>query len=700
MLLGVPEVAKAQTVTLVSNTGQSADADAAGTLDRAQAFTTGSNSGGYTLSSIDIISEDPQGDDASVSVCTVDGSGYPTTTCTALTAPSSFAAGTLTFTASPVMTLTSTTTYTVLIGIPGGGTLILDSTTSDNEDLGAAAGWSLADSYDFKTSSNVWETISNGQSFRITIKGTVGTTTTTQAVWSATFTTVDLGFNLFGCSNGVPSGRCSSTTVLSEDSFTYDSTDYTITDLFTRGSGGNLEFKVDPDFTTNTLADLTLVVGSTSLVLSGGTASSNIKLIFNSPGITLTPGTAINVKLTTGTTTTVTNTAPRVANPIADRTATVGTALNFTFPTNTFNDANDDTLTYTATKSDNSASALPSWLSFDEVTRTFSGTPATADVGTVSVTVTASDGNGGSVSDTFDIVVSADPPTERPTVPAQAAVLVSNVGQSGADGFGLDANELAQSFTTGDNATGYTLTNIELTLQTASSTATPTVKLYRGSADGTEVSTLTGPAMLDTNTIKNYAFTPSPTVTLGTSTTYWVVAEGDAFWVSTTSTSEDGTPAMGWEIGDAYESRVASSTGNFTTSAGPAFMIRVNGTTRSGGGGGNGGGGNGGGGNGGNGGGGGGGGTVTAVGTAVVAVVVVAVVAAARAAPATNTATRQPRRPSSPWTPPGPHPCRGRSTRPPTWITSALTCPTPGCWSSRRVGRPPPWARCGKMRQS
>ena len=422
VLLGVPEVAKAQTVTLVSNTGQSADAAAAGTLDRAQAFTTGSNSGGYTLSSIDIISEDPQGDDASVSVCTVDGSGYPTTTCTALTAPSSFAAGTLTFTASPVMTLTSTTTYTVLIGIPGGGTLILDSTTSDNEDPGAAAGWSLADSYDFKTSSNVWETISNGQSFRITIKGTVGTTTTTQAVWSATFTTVDLGFNLFGCSNGVPSGRCSSTTVLSEDSFTYDSTDYTITDLFTRGSGGNLEFKVDADFTTNTLADLTLVVGSTSLVLSGGTASSNIKLIFNSPGITLTPAPPSTSSSPQEPPPPSPTPRTRVANPIADRTATVGTALNFTFPTNTFNDANDDTLTYTATKSDNSASALPSWLSFDEVTRTFSGTPATADVGTVSVTVTASDGNGGSVSDTFDIVVSADPPTtERPTVPAQTA---------------------------------------------------------------------------------------------------------------------------------------------------------------------------------------------------------------------------------------------------------------------------------------
>ena len=605
VLLALPLQAEAQTaITLVSNTGQGADADAAGTLDRAQAFTTGSNSGGYTLSSIDIISEDPQGDDASVSVCTVDGSGYPTTTCTALTAPSSFAAGTLTFTASPVMTLTSTTTYTVLIGIPGGGTLILDSTTSDGEDTGTAAGWSLTDSYDFKTSSNVWETISNGQSFRIAIKGTVGTTTTTQAVWSATFTPADLGSGILGCSNGVAAARCSNTTVLSEDSFNYDSTDYNITSLLTR-SGGDLEIIVDPDLTTNTLADLTLVVGSTSLVLSGGTFNGDVKVVFNSPGITLTPGTAINVKLTTGTTTTVTNTAPRVANPIADRTATVGTALNFTFPTNTFADTDaGDTLTYTATQSDDSA--LPSWLTFTAATRTFSGTPATADVGTVSVKVTASDGTD-SVSDTFDIVVSADTTTtQRPTVPAQTAVLVSNVGQSGADGFGLDVSELAQSFTTGDNATGYTLTNIELTLQTASSTATPTVKLYRGSADGTEVSTLTGPAMLDTNTIKNYAFTPSPTVPLGTSTTYWVVAKSDAdtYWVSTTSYNEDETPAMGWEIGDAYESRVAGSTDSFTTSAGSVFQLRVNGTTRSG----DGGGGNGGDGGGGNGGGGGGGG--------------------------------------------------------------------------------------------
>ena len=97
------------------------------------------------------------------------------------------------------------------------------------------------------------------------------------------------------------------------------------------------------------------------------------------------------------------NSAPTVANAIANQPATVGTAFDFTFAENTFNDANSgDTLTYTATQDD--GTALPDWLSFAAGTRTFSGTPQTADVGTVTVKVTANDGTD-SVSDTFDIVV-------------------------------------------------------------------------------------------------------------------------------------------------------------------------------------------------------------------------------------------------------------------------------------------------------
>ena len=105
-------------------------------------------------------------------------------------------------------------------------------------------------------------------------------------------------------------------------------------------------------------------------------------------------------------TTTTTNAAPTVANEIGDRTATVGTFFSYLIPANTFADTDTgDTLTYTATKGDDSA--LPSWLGFNATTVLLSGTPAAGDVGTVTVKVTASDGRGGSVSDEFDIVVSA-----------------------------------------------------------------------------------------------------------------------------------------------------------------------------------------------------------------------------------------------------------------------------------------------------
>ena len=273
LALALPAAAQSVT-TLVSNAGQSTTSAPTGDADRAQAFTTGA--AGATLSSVEIISGDNEGDDMAVSLCTVDSSGYPTSSCTALTAPSSFASGTLVFTDPASTTLAATTTYTLLITSPGGESLRLTNTSSNAEETGAAAGWTIANTYHIKNSANVWVPGGFTTSFLITIKGTLSTT----------------------------------------------------------------------------------------------------------------------------------NTAPTVANTIPNQTATAGTAFSYAFLANTFADTDTgDTLTYTATKSDDTA--LPSWLSFAAATRTFSGTPPAADVGTVSVKVTASDGNGGSVSDTFDIVVSA-----------------------------------------------------------------------------------------------------------------------------------------------------------------------------------------------------------------------------------------------------------------------------------------------------
>ena len=120
---------------------------------------------------------------------------------------------------------------------------------------------------------------------------------------------------------------------------------------------------------------------------------------------------------------TAVNDAPTVATAIPDQTATAGTAFRYQVPTTTFSDADTgDTLSYAAMQAD--GMTLPTWLGFTAGTRTFAGTPAATDVETVSVTVTATDSNSGTVSDDFDIVVSAAPnaaPTVANEIPDQTA---------------------------------------------------------------------------------------------------------------------------------------------------------------------------------------------------------------------------------------------------------------------------------------
>ena len=98
------------------------------------------------------------------------------------------------------------------------------------------------------------------------------------------------------------------------------------------------------------------------------------------------------------------NDAPTVAAPIADQNATQGAAFSFTVPGGSFADIDvGDTLSYGATLA--SGAALPTWLSFDANTLTFTGTPANADVGAINVRVTASDTSSAAVFDDFTLTV-------------------------------------------------------------------------------------------------------------------------------------------------------------------------------------------------------------------------------------------------------------------------------------------------------
>ena len=99
-----------------------------------------------------------------------------------------------------------------------------------------------------------------------------------------------------------------------------------------------------------------------------------------------------------------TNRAPVLASPIADALATEDAPLTLSLPAGTFSDADaSDTLLYSASLID--GAALPTWLSFDARTQTFSGTPLQPDVGALEVRITATDHGGLSAQGMFELHV-------------------------------------------------------------------------------------------------------------------------------------------------------------------------------------------------------------------------------------------------------------------------------------------------------
>ena len=139
----------------------------------------------------------------------------------------------------------------------------------------------------------------------------------------------------------------------------------------------------------------------------------------------------------------------------------------------------------------------------------------------------------------------------------------------------------AQSFRTGPNPDGYTITEIQIRLgefhlgRNASA-----VKIHEnnGSEPGNEVATLTNP----TNRLQEQlnAFTTPANTTLDPSTTYWIVVN-DGVAINTTwhlalTPADDETGETGWNIGNGRLWRLSGSTWNTSTSS---LIIAIKGTS-------------------------------------------------------------------------------------------------------------------------
>ncbi|MFN6538962.1 MAG: VCBS domain-containing protein [Nostoc sp. EkiNYC01] len=220
-------------------------------------------------------------------------------------------------------------------------------------------------SIDGTASRNIIVTI-NGVNDAATITGTStavvtedATTPNLTATGSLTVSDVDAGQNIFNTTVTSATGNLGSLSITSAGAYTYSVANSAVQFL---GAG---QTKTE-----------TFTVASVD-----GTASRNIIVTIN--GV---------------------NDAPTVNSAIADRTTVENSVFNFTVPANTFADVDtSNTLTYTATL--DNGNALPSWLTFNSSTRIFSGTPAAANVGTISVRLTARDTSNATVNDIFNLTV-------------------------------------------------------------------------------------------------------------------------------------------------------------------------------------------------------------------------------------------------------------------------------------------------------
>ena len=611
---------------LVSNFGQ-ADGGTGNFVqhDHAQAFTTGANAGGYTLTGVDF--SFPQINDGGLAgklaaEIRSDSSGAPGAVVATLTKPGTIAAGTNSFTHSGVALAANTTYWAVLdvtlVLLPGANTI--RNTASDAEDAGGADGWTIADDGHYRTwnTSGAWTSFS--QSRKMTIHGTAVETVETETFVANTgqadggtsflgndfhqafttggssfgytlhsvdveFSTIDSAFSssaltasIHAASGGSPGSSLG--TLTNPASFPASTSDQTLT--FTSSAGIDLEGSA----TYFLVIDMDAGQSSSRVRLTGSDAEDGGGLA----GWSIADGAGTRTASSTGAWTPnvsslkisldgVSKPEPPRVSILGGGAVTEGVSASFTLRAVPAPPADLPVSVTVATTGDFGYGTLPT-----SVTIPASGT-ATLEIPTAnddvdeahgSVTVTLVDGSD------YDLATSLGTATVR--VRDDDPPLVKNTGQSSGLVQGLHV-DLAQGFDTGGNPSGYTLTSVDVAFRRSTedfgSKLTVTVHKGANGAPGTVVGTLANPDWVNRQA-GTYRFT-HPGVALEADTRYWVVldatglTEGNSQVKFTQSNSEDEGAAPGWSINNDARIRAQGGGNWITLVGGSTLSMGVNG---------------------------------------------------------------------------------------------------------------------------
>ena len=570
-----------QNVEMVSNLGEASTDTAFLTQDWAQTFTAGSSPNGYTLTSVTIDFNAIVSGSPAVSVWSTDSNGRPNSKLADLTNPASITTGANTFTAPAGTTLSMGERYAVAIGQWSGAEL--KATQRNSEDSGAQSGWSIHDESWAKPSHVPWENAGNHLfSLRIRVNGAINPQerptyvsnleqtennfnseeTSAQAFTTGSFAggyaleSVDVKFDT------IPASISIAAAIYSEDADGFPDTQvHSLTSPSTlAGSDVVRTFTAPAGAVLAPSTTYFLVMNPSGFITYARTNSSNED--------TAETGWSIanqhrrqNDGSTTWSTASSKSLLIRVNGPTSADATLSGLVLE---------DARDDSaveldptfvsteLSYTAFVSNsvdeitikpsvNHAAAEFDFLDGSDATLTDADTvqddfQASLAEGenTIKVKVTASDGN---ATATYTVDVTRVFP-----VPTTEVALVSNMGKGSVEAELIRV--FAQTFTTGTNPNGYTLTSIELDFTVVPTSGSPAVSLWSVDSDGlpsSKLTDLTNPASITTGA--NIFTAPAETaLSRGESYAVLINSWSGARINVTNANREDDGAQPGWSI--------------------------------------------------------------------------------------------------------------------------------------------------------